>query len=62
MVWCGVETLCAKRVRLVSSRGHSDCVRIVVSCDPESGLCMCLCLCFFDCVSLDFFIYIYMFI
>ena len=47
VVWCGVETLCVS-VRLVSSRSQSDGVRIVVSCDHESGLCMCLCLCFFE--------------
>ena len=42
--WCG-DTV-RERVRLVSSRGQSDGVRFVVSCDHESGLCMCLCLFF----------------
>ena len=44
MVWCG-DTV-RERVRLVSSRGQFVVVRIVVSCDHESGLCMCLCLFF----------------
>ena len=43
-LWCG-DTV-HQRVRLVSSSGQSDGVRIVVSCDHESGLCMCLCLFF----------------
>ena len=39
---CGV--LCGdtvrERVRLMSSRGRSDGVRVGFSCDQESGLCM----------------------
>ena len=45
VVWCG-DTV-RERARLVSSRGQSDVVLIVVSCDHESGSCMCLRLCFF---------------
>ena len=39
VLWCG-DTV-RQRVRLVSSRGQSDGVRVVVSCDHETGLCMC---------------------
>ena len=42
VVWCGV---------VVSSRGQCDGVRVVVSCDHESGLCVCLYMCFFDVFS-----------
>ena len=56
VVWCGVETLCA-RVRLVSSRGQSNGVRIVVSCHHESG---CVCACIFVDVFNYVYIYIYM--
>ena len=44
VLWCG-DTV-HQRERLVSSRGQSDDVRVVASCDHESGLNMCLCLFF----------------
>ena len=40
VVWWGVLWFGA----VVSSRGQSDGVRIVVSCHHESGLFMCMCL------------------
>ena len=50
VAWSAVETLCVS-VRLVSGLGQSDGVRIVVSCDHESGLCMSLRVCFYLYIS-----------
>ena len=58
-VWCVVweDTV------LVSSRGQSDGVRIVVSCDHESGLCLCVRLFFLMCIRIcSLFIYVYIYI
>ena len=49
VVLCGAGV--RGRVWLVSSRVQPESVRIVVSCDHESGLCMCLCLFFLDVYS-----------